>query len=458
MGKKEELREKIQRLKGEYTSGSITKEEYAKRVLEIKRDIELLKRENNERPQKGFNKRLLVIPLLIVLIVPVSYFLLKEAPTGNTNKDIYTLKNEEESWPTLQGDPQRTGAVHGEIPDNVEVKWKFDAVGSGGLSIACAYRRVYFGDYFGYFYCLDGDTGELIWKFHPDESIDFSTTINSTPTIYDKKVYFHNRKGGVYCLSAMDGSKIWEYDVQRTPLWSMTAVVDEKFYMICDGWAGNERLICLDANTGELIWDYRDETELHPWIITVGDNKIFLNPKNYITCLDKNSGELVWKKKFGEFTNTIVYSEDKIYFWSGSFEGRGGWYCVNADNGEIVWEKDYGSAWDREFSIFNGKLYTTTYISEEEIYFYSLDAETGEILWKKELDHCLSAPIVNGNKIVSLMGRDILACFSTENGEELWRYKGAPLDFLGYMDKKIYYWGNYLVDDRYGYVYCIGER
>lgn len=110
MIKKEELGEKIQRLKKEYASKSITKEEYQRRVLEIKRDLELLKRQRYERPEKRSNKKLLIVPLLIVLILPVSYFLLKEAPTGNTNKDIYTLKNEEESWPTFQGAPQRTSS------------------------------------------------------------------------------------------------------------------------------------------------------------------------------------------------------------------------------------------------------------------------------------------------------------------------------------------------------------
>ena len=90
---KEELGEKIQRLKEEYASKSITKEEYQKRILEIKRDLELLKRETYEGPRKSSNKKLLVIPLVIILIVPVSYFLLKDTLTKeDTDEDIMFSK------------------------------------------------------------------------------------------------------------------------------------------------------------------------------------------------------------------------------------------------------------------------------------------------------------------------------------------------------------------------------
>lgn len=411
-----------------------------------------MKQQSCEQSKKGFNKKLLVIPLILVLIVPVSYFLLKETSTEGTNEDIYTLKNEEESWPTFQGAPQRTRVVHGEIPDNVEVKWKFEA--SGGPSIACAYGRVYFGDYFGYFYCLDGDIGELIWKFHPDESKNVDMSINSTPTIYDKKVYFYNYQGEVYCLSALDGSKVWEYKVQKVHIWGVTAVVDGKFYMICDGWAGDERLICLDANTGNLIWDYRNEKEFTPHILTIGDNELFLNSKNFVMCIDKDSGKLVWDKEFEKGMNQIVYSKNKIYFWSGgTIHEEGRWYCLNTDNEEILWEKDHGYSWNYDFSIFNEKLYLSGYYkNEKEVYFYSVDANTGEIIWRKKSDHGISTPITDGIKVVSI-NKAYIICLSTKNGEELWRCEtGEPHFDLAYMDKKIYYWGND------GYVYCIGER
>jgi len=463
MSKKEELARKIQELKSEYTSGSITKEEYAKRVLEIKRDLELLKRETYEGRQKSFNKKLLVIPLLIILILPVSYFLLKENVTESKNSDIYVLKNEGESWPTLQGNPQRTGVVHGEIPDNVELKWKFEAIGVTG--IVCAYGRVYFGDIYGTFYCLDGETGEVIWKFHPDIEIEQDPTelwINSPPAVWDKKVYFYNRKGYTYCLSAVDGSKVWEYKVMGVPMIGRTAVIDGKFYMICGDTerSNSNNVICLDANTGKLIWNYKSEKDFNEFILTIGGGKIFLKlsslTRNSIMCIDKDSGELLWQKNSGELTNKIIiYSDEKIYFWSGTgsyreggeYRVEGKWYCLNAGNGETIWEKEYRSSTG---IVFNEKLYLT--LSEDEKrYLYCINCNTGEIIWKKEVDYSFYSPIMDGKKI-SFVGIKNLMCISAETGEELWRWEhGQPL-FLAYMDKKIYCRGD---DD---YVYCIGER
>jgi len=442
---KEELRGKIQRLKEEYTSGSITKEDYQRRVLEIKRDLELLKREAYEQSKKGFNKKLLVISLVFILLIPVSYFLLKDASTKSTNENIYVLKNEEESWPTLQGDPQRTGAVRGEIPDNVEVKWKFEA--SGGPSIVCAYGRVYFGDYHGYFYCLDGETGNVIWYFHPDESKNVDMSITYTPTIYNKKVYFSNHQGEVYCLSAVDGSKVWEYKVQRVHLMGVTAVVDEKFYMICDGWAGNERLICLDANTGELIWDYKQDEGIMGWNLCIGNDKIVISSQKSLIVLNKDTGKLLWSKEFEYATLTTFYNY-KLYFSSENI-----WYCLNANSGEIIWEKEYGKTeFSFGLSIINNKEFFYT-LKDKIVRVYCVDTDTGEIIWEKESDRALSTPITDEKKILFTNFDDMILCFSVENGEELWRWNvGKPIFYLAHADGKIYYWGNE------GYVYCIGER
>jgi len=444
---KEELRGKIQRLKEEYTSGSITKEDYQRRVLEIKRDLELLKRETYEKPQKKSNKKLLVIPLLIILILPVSYFLLKENVTESKNSDIYVLKNEGESWPTLQGNPQRTGIVHGEIPDNVEMKWKFEA--SGGFGIVCAYGRVYFGDYLGYFYCVDGDTGELIWYFHPDESRAVGMNINSFPTIYDKKVYFYNHQGEVYCLSAVDGSKVWEYKVQRVPLLGITAVVTGKFYMIYGDseWGGVKNVICLDANTGKLIWNYKNEKEIMDWNLCVNNDKIVVSSEDSLMVLNKDTGQLIWDKKFKYATLVISYN-NKIYF---SSEDR--WYCLNANSGEIIWEKEYGKTqFSFGASIINNRAFFYT-LKDKIVRVYCVNTDTGEIIWEKESDRALSTPITDEKKILFTNFDNMILCFSVENGEELWSWNvGKPIFSLVYMDKKIYYWG----DD--GHVYCIGER
>jgi len=457
MTKKEELREKIQRLKKEYTSGSTTKEEYQRRIVEIKRDLELLKRETYERLQKGFNKKLLVILLLIILILPVSYFLLKENITESKNSDIYTLKNEEESWPTFQGNPQRTGVVHGEIPDNVEVKWKFEATGSHEYGIACAYGRVYFSDDAGVFYCLDGDTGELIWKFYPEIEVDDPTLPrdNSAPTVWDKKVYFCTEKGSqryIYSLSAIDGSKIWEYKAENTSyMGKMTAVVGGKFYTICGGISGGE-VICLDASTGELLWNYKKDKWFNMYVLTVGGDKVFLNSRSSFLCLDKDTGELLWQKEFvGDTSDLIVYSDEKIYFWSGNDFADGKWYCVDANDGEILWEKDSDNTFGRNLTVFGKKIYLGYGSFKDENYsFACTDCDTGEIIWKKEEISGFLFPINNGEKII-FQSKNLI-CVSTKNGKKVWNHETVSLYPLGYMNKKIYLWGND------GCVYCIGER
>src|SRR5262249_43852744 len=104
----------------------------------------------------------------------------------------------------------------------VGVAWKFEAKERGSFSstpvvvgdrvYAAAAHGTAFAAW-GTLYCLDRDTGKLIWAFNDNETM---RQVFSTPAVVDGRIYvgegFHqDRDCKLYCLDALTGQKVWEF-------------------------------------------------------------------------------------------------------------------------------------------------------------------------------------------------------------------------------------------------------
>jgi len=448
--------------------------------------------------EKRSNKKLLVILLLIILILPVSYFLLtnptiKERLSILTNSDIYTLKNEEESWPTFQGNPQRTGVVHGEIPDNVKVRWKSEIIVSGGPVIS--YGRVYVGSLEGKLYCLDADAGEVIWTYE-DTELEPDTSgrngIFCTPAVWDKKVYFCSTNpknlfsNRIYCISAVDGTLLWRYKAEDTQWFASLVVVEGKLYLSFRYWEEKEltwerKLICLNAEKGDILWDYKEDGMTVAAAAAVHENYLYYGTSlQDLICLNKDTGEKIWDfedqneefdriDKFGP----VISNQKVIFLFHDSFADPhvAIVYCLDVNNGSLVWKKRY-----EEDDLFlkvsslcienNNLFYLPVQIDEGTFtsavsYLYCLNSNTGEEIWRIKMPEkgwmIETPPIVNENKVVfgvnSFSHGGRIYCLSKEDGSILWKFdidKELLMHFIAYYNERIY-----LSSTRY--VYCLEE-
>lgn len=103
--------------------------------------------------------------------------------------------------------------------------WRFDSGGAVG-SPAVAYGRVYIGSLDGHVYCLDTNTGSLIWNYRTVYPIGPA----SGPAVADGKLYIGCYDGYIYCLDADSGGLIWIHPTNDWQLFS-PAVVDGKLYI-----------------------------------------------------------------------------------------------------------------------------------------------------------------------------------------------------------------------------------
>jgi len=70
-------------------------------------------------------------------------------------------------WPVFRGDALANGVAPGDLPENLEVLWKFSAQEHGfEATVAIADGRVFAGCLDGNLYALSLADGREIWKFH----------------------------------------------------------------------------------------------------------------------------------------------------------------------------------------------------------------------------------------------------------------------------------------------------
>ena len=79
-----------------------------------------------------------------------------------------------EDWPMFRHDLEHTGETSDVIenPEDLELTWKFKTGDSVTSPPAVSRDYIYIVSEDDYIYCLDKNTGKLIWKFKTDFHLD----------------------------------------------------------------------------------------------------------------------------------------------------------------------------------------------------------------------------------------------------------------------------------------------
>lgn len=140
-------------------------------------------------------------------------------------------------------------------------------------------------------YCLDAQTGQIIWSVPADNSIK-NNLIHLNGRIYAQDV-----DGKIYCLNAEEGSEVWTARAEIR--WS----IGTSSGMCTDGstlYAGNSAdVTAFDTESGVARWSYhRGRGENTPAEFILMGDKLIIDPHwDALVALNKNTGEMLWENK-----------------------------------------------------------------------------------------------------------------------------------------------------------------
>lgn len=118
----------------------------------------------------------------------------------------------------------------------------------GWASPAVFNNRVYTNEY-NKFCCLDAENGDELWNYPKGDWY-------CSPAIAYGNVYVGNKNDGkVYCFDSETGDLTWE-SISLGYISNDVAVADDKVFIAVGGHDTLSKLVCLDAYTGEVLWDY----------------------------------------------------------------------------------------------------------------------------------------------------------------------------------------------------------
>ena len=148
----------------------------------------------------------------------------------------------------------------------------------------------------------------LAWSFDTNTNRGHETT----PIVVDKTMYITAPWSVVHALDAITGDLKWTHDPQVERSWARNACCDvvnrgaayqngRVYSATIDG-----RLIALDANSGDLIWETLTIDKDRPYTITgapriignkviIGNGGAELGVRGYITAYDTEDGSELWR-------------------------------------------------------------------------------------------------------------------------------------------------------------------
>lgn len=198
-----------------------------------------------------------------------------------------------------------------------EIIWKNDNFRkTGSCNILCGDNSIYCGESGGSVFCLDKFSGKVRWSFGNNEWISSCVLIDENRLLADHihgKFYIFNPQNGE--LLYANKAKGYLY---RTPVFE-----NERMYIgdsdsVINSKSGNMTCYELTAeNEFKEIFSVTVGGGVSTDAVISGDRLFFAAEDNYLYCVDKNTGEfLISKKKTKGICRNIIVRENELILLS----------------------------------------------------------------------------------------------------------------------------------------------
>jgi outer membrane protein assembly factor BamB len=198
--------------------------------------------------------------------------------------------------------------------------WEADGIGEGYSTVAIVGDRIYTtgaisGDCVITSLTLDG---KIDWQEHNGDAWKGSYPgTRSTPTISDGMLYHLSGYGNLICLKADSGEMVWTIDVKETfggrnIMWGFSeSLLVFGDTLICTPGGKDVGMVALNKNTGDVIWKCEGTGDRPGYSSPVlidyeGLQQIVMPMSESIIGVRASDGELLWRYPHKVYTNQNI--------------------------------------------------------------------------------------------------------------------------------------------------------
>lgn len=306
-------------------------------------------------------------------------------------------------------------------------------------------------------------------KSDPLEYTVFETAneVRSTPVVVGDNLYIGNHDTGeLFAFDVHSGEQLWE---NQAPNWIHSEMIyhDEKVYVGIGNrffqdngirGTGDNGVLALDAETGEIVWEFETEGEVMPTPAYYDDALYITTGDRHIYKLDPDSGELLHKAEIGSVVSMSApnITDDTLYV-GGSGPMPYEFSAYNLTDDEFIWQTEFPdvvAGLDDVPPAVSDNIVVTTAVEgsyeDPEHFMYAMDTATGEMLWKESFgtgdmvkNNKSGAPIIyEGNIYVGSPITKTFYAYDLKTGEKQWEFENEVMKAPPVAQDGIVYFGN----------------
>ncbi|MDX8340870.1 PQQ-binding-like beta-propeller repeat protein [Draconibacterium sp. IB214405] len=332
------------------------------------------------------------------LILIVSLFF---SSVTTTNAQVIQFRG-----PNRDGIFPETGLLKEWPEEGPEVLWVTEDLGKSNSSTIATADRIYTTgniDTMEYVSCLDLQ-GNILWqKSYGRAWINTYPEARCTPTLEDNRLYLLSGLDELVCMNTENGEIIWQVDLHEKYQsdWDMFGVsespllVDDKVIASVGG--ETAMVVALDKMTGELVWKsetmHAKRSNITPLLIEhCGKKYIITANQTHVISVDANTGEIMWDfhhnflSPNGDnttiLTNVPTYKDSCLWITSG-WDVKSSMLKIS-DDGRSITEKFADQTFDNQnhgVVLVDGYLYGSNFTGRQTGKWVCMNWDTGEIVW-----------------------------------------------------------------------------
>ncbi len=281
-----------------------------------------------------------------------------------------------------------------------EKKWQTPLGIGFSASPAVNEGRIFIGDLDGIFYCIDQD-GKKRWEFNAESEID------SCANFYKDKVLFGSQDSKLYCLNAESGELVWKFAIDDQIRCTPTIVENRAFVAGCDG-----RLHVIDLDQGKEVGAV-DIAQTGATAAALGDRVFCGTQQGIFFGVDWKRLETAWQKDSGSpiqsspAIGTTQTNRSVVIFGTQARKVL----ALDCDNGETVWEFTAHSKIDSSPVVVGPRVL----VPGTDGRLYQLKVDDGTKIWEKQFAGGFAAsPAVAQKRLVIATRRGVVYCLGGE--------------------------------------------
>jgi outer membrane protein assembly factor BamB len=346
-------------------------------------------------------------------------------------------------WPLFRGNPLQTGVAGSDLPESLEIRWKFKGKDSTEDSIeataAIVNGTVYYGSMDGHLYALSLATGKQKWRYK-------AAPIKAAPSVHGFAVYVGDTDGIFHCIERATGKKRWTFETAGEISSCANFAGEQPLFG-----SGDETLYCLTPD-GKRQWQFKvpgGPVLASPAV--VGERTFVSGCDSMLHVIDTSNGkELSSVELEGQTGATPAVVGDQLYV--GTMGNQ--MLAVNWKKGQVLWrfEADQNS---RPFLASAAVTDRLVIAASQDKQIHALDRQTGKEVWHFTTGGKVdSSPVVVGQRVFVGSQDGNLYVLDLNKGTELKKFNlGAPITASAAVAENCL-----VIGTQDGVLYCFGKN